>query len=175
MGIENGFMVTHSDIISLFLLGLLGVLVLVIFNFIAFRLWRSYRIKRDKNKHEPNWYDLTYFKEKFVGTDIGLTIIAIVCFAIMVGGLLVCGIQAYQNTKVEHIYFENYETEYNTLVNIADTTEDLVNTGIYLRINEYNKEISRLQAQYNDKNFSMNFSGDCDWNEMPLINLGGKS
>ena len=151
---------------------LLPLIFFLVCRFLVYPLWRRRQMRKHGN---DEWYgqwsrftdDNGVFWGGLIVTLAGC-LIAIIC-------LIVMGVGLSNNHALEPQTYAAYKTEYNSLTEIIETTDDLVNTNIYMRINEYNKEIAAFQSQYNNPSLRFNFTGDYDWNALQLITLEGGS
>jgi len=70
----------------------------------------------------------------------------------------------------EEITYAQRQTEYKTIVNILETSNDVVNSDIYLKAFEYNSLITQTQKAIHDPAYSiMAHFLKCDWDSLPLI------
>ena len=158
----------------------IGIIIVAIASYwiiirgIVFHKWQKQKLK-DWPKENKSYFNFKRFREyhgelvpiyKFI---VGL--ICCICCIIMLFALS----QIYRNYQTEETTYQQYITEYNTLTEILNTTTDVVNSEVYLRINEYNKEITAFKAQYNIPNWSYNFTGNFNWNELNIINIKDES
>ncbi len=155
---------------------ILAVIVVywLIARFIACPLYSNWKVKVEKDE----WYlqrKWNHFKNDFEVCFIISEVVTGIVVLFMVIGIGMTEGQIYENHQMEAYTYAMYETEYNNLNNIIETSTDLVNTDIYFRINEYNKEVTAFQSQYNTPAFAFNFTGKCNWNDLQLITLKEKS
>ena len=72
----------------------------------------------------------------------------------------------------EEITYAQRQAEYKTIVNILETSNDVVNSDIYLKAFEYNSIITQTQKAIHDPAYSiMAHFLKCDWDSLPLIEL----
>lgn len=146
----------------------------LIARFIACPLYSNWKAKVE----EDEWYlqrKWSHFKNDFEVWFIISEVVTGITVLFMVIGIGMTEGQIYENHQMEACTYAIYENEYNNLNNIIETSTDLVNTDIYSRINEYNKEVTAFQSQYNTPAFAFNFTSECNWNDLQLITLKGKS
>ena len=104
-------------------------------------------------------------------TSIGmlLSIIFAACLLIFIIVLFVGFIGQIND---EEITYAQRQTEYKTIVNILETSNDVVNSDIYLKAFEYNSIIAQTQKAIHDPAYSiMAHFLKCDWDSLPLIEL----
>lgn len=146
----------------------------LIARFIACPLYSNWKAKVE----EDEWYlrrKWSHFTDHFEVWFVISVVATFVIILFMVIGIGITEGQIYENHQMEACTYATYETEYNNLNSIIETSTDLVNTDIYSRINEYNKEVTAFQSQYNTPAFAFNFTGECNWNDLQLITLKEKS
>ena len=142
--------------------------------FVACPLYTTWKAKVEKDDWylKRKWHRFTNEFETWFIVSAVATGIAVL---FMVIGIGITEAQIYENHQLESYTYAMYKTEYNTLNRIIKTSTDLVNTDIYSRINEYNKEVTAFHSQYNTPAFAFNFTGECNWNDLQLITLKEKS
>lgn len=141
--------------------------------FIAFPLFARYDAKKHNGERWFNsWHRFYSNFETFFTVALATTIVA--------GGLmfiisLIGVVGIYENHICEPIVYEQYKVEYATITNILDKSEDVVNSDVYLRANDYNKEITKLKEASINPNYKFNFTGDYDWSALPTVEIKEKS
>lgn len=141
--------------------------------FIAFPLFARHDTKKNDGER---WFNSWHrFYNHFDTFFIGAIVITVVAGGIMLI-LSIIGIAGiYENHICEPIVYEQYKIEYATITNIIDKSEDVVNSDVYLRANDYNKEITKLKEASTNPNYKLNFTGDYDWSALPTVEIKGKS
>lgn len=72
----------------------------------------------------------------------------------------------------ESVMFAQRQAEYKTVVNILETSTDVVNSDIYVKAFEYNSLITETQTAIHNPAYSiMSHFLKCDWDSLPLIVL----
>ena len=72
----------------------------------------------------------------------------------------------------ESVMFAQRQAEYKTIVNILETSTDVVNSNIYVKAFEYNSLITETQTAIHNPAYSiMTHFLKCDWDSLPLIVL----
>ena len=139
---------------------------------IWFTIWRKSEIENDKDKE---YYNFKRFKDWH---SEGVILIRILFTVVLIFTCVFPSMalhQIYKNHSMEATTYQQYLTEYDTLNDILNSTTDVVNSDVYLRVNEYNKEISKFKSQFNNPKWSYNFTGKLNWNELNMIDIKGES
>ena len=111
-------------------------------------------------------YDL-FLEDTSIGTF--LSIIFAVCVLIFI---IVLFIGFIGQINDEEVTYAQRQAEYKTIVNILETSNDVVNSDIYLKALEYNSLITQTQKAIHDPAYSiMAHFLKCDWDSLPLIEL----
>lgn len=72
----------------------------------------------------------------------------------------------------ESVMFAQRQAEYKTIVNILETSTDIVNSDIYIKAFNYNSLITETQTAIHNPAYSiMSHFLKCDWDSLPLIVL----
>ena len=72
----------------------------------------------------------------------------------------------------ESVMFAQRQAEYKTIVNILETSTDVVNSDIYIKAFEYNSSITEMQTAIHNPAYSiMTHFLKCDWDSLPFIIL----
>ena len=111
----------------------------LIARFIACPLYSNWKTKVKKDE----WYlkhKWSHFTDDFEVWFVVSVVATWVTILFMIIGIGITEGQIYENHQMEACTYATYETEYNNLNSIIETSTDLVNTDIYSRINEYNKD-----------------------------------
>ena len=102
--------------------------------------------------------------------DTTFSIIAfVICFFCVIWFVLaiVC---FYSNIRTEAIEFATRQVEYQTITSILKTSNDIINTDIYIKALEYNSTVIKTQTAINSPTYSiMSHFLKCDWASLPLI------
>ena len=139
---------------------------------IWFKLWQKKEIEDEKDKQ---YYNYKRFKDWHNEETIFIKAAIIILSLITCVFLAVSLHQIYRNHVIEETTYNEYLTEYDTLNSILKSTTDVVNSEVYLRVNEYNKEVSEFKSQFNNPKWSYNFTGQFNWNELNTIDIKGES
>lgn len=72
----------------------------------------------------------------------------------------------------ELVMFAQRQVEYKTIINILETSTDVVNSDIYIKAFNYNSLITETQTAIHNPAYSiMSHFLKCDWDSLPLIVL----
>lgn len=109
--------------------------------------------------------------EEVIGTVVGVIggiigVVLVVCLGFFIIGF-------FQQQAREPVYFEKSYQQQQSLQAAINSTEDIVNTDLYLRAVDFNADLARLQAAQSNPNYSISFSGKVDWTTIPFIEVGG--
>ena len=65
---------------------------------------------------------------------------------------------------------------YDAAIVVSNRYEEpaIINTELYKSAISYNTTLAEIKAKYADLRFSMNFTGNYDWNTIPYIDLKGE-
>ena len=103
----------------------------------------------------------------YVVTQILATIIIIISMFVSV--ILALAIR--ENKDYEESYYTSTIVEAESLKSALEVSEDIVNTGLYERIVNYNSELAYIKTCFNSPNFKPTFSGEYDWNSIDYVLL----
>ena len=95
-------------------------------------------------------------------------IILAVCFIIYDASIVV------SNRYEEPAIYEQYIEKGKVISDSIEVSDDIINTALYNNAISYNTSLAEIKAKYTDPRFSINFTGDYDWNTIPYIELKGE-
>lgn len=99
-------------------------------------------------------------------------IIVLIIFILCIIWFIIATIDFYSSIKTEAIQFATRQIEYQTITSILKTSNDIINTDIYIKALEYNSTVIQTQAAINSPTYSiMSHFLKCDWASLPLIIL----
>ena len=81
---------------------------------------------------------------------------------------------AISNCYEEPAVYEKYVERGKMITDCIEVSDDIINTVLYNNAIDYNTNLAEIKAKYADPRFSMNFTGDYDWNAIPYIDLEGE-
>lgn len=73
--------------------------------------------------------------------------------------------------RCEPVTYQEYLMTQKTLQEAINDSEDIINTDLYLRAVDFNKELASIQFAQADSRYSMSFSGEVDWSKIQPINI----
>ena len=104
--------------------------------------------------------------------DEWIGFVLIILFAICVIWFLLVLFALIDTINGESVMFAQRQAEYKTIVNILETSTDVVNSDIYVKAFEYNSLITETQTAIHNPAYSiMTHFLECDWDSLPLIVL----
>ena len=104
--------------------------------------------------------------------DEWIGFVLIILFAICVIWFLLVLFALIDTINGESVMFAQRQAEYKTIVNILETSTDVVNSDIYVKAFEYNSLITETQTAIHNPAYSiMTHFLKCDWDSLPLIIL----
>lgn len=145
-----------------FILSIVGLLVVLGYFIVTYIC-----VQCGQKKKEYEWYDYGDFSEEHMILTIfmiSLAIIFLICSIVTV-------IDVVNFRMQEGVQYATYLADYKSLYTAMDVTTDVVNTDLYLRIIDYNSEVTRMASLYNSRLFAISFSGHYDWSTLPIIHL----
>ena len=109
-----------------------------------------------------------YFGLEHEGLELILTIICLIC----VVWFLLAIFLMIDTINSEPVMFAQRQAEYKTVINILETSTDVVNSDIYVKAFEYNSLITEMKTAIHDPAYSiMSHFFKCDWDSLPFIVL----
>ena len=82
------------------------------------------------------------------------------------GVIIVLGISVgniYSNRVNEDVVYAEMANKKQALENVVNETEDIINTDLYNQVVSFNTKLGKMQTYSTHPNYSINFSGNCDW------------
>ena len=136
-----------------------------------------YKRYRKRCNKEKTYWTPDSFCEYIFGNKIymGLSFVAGIVFFIFA----VCSTTYDAHIIVSNHYeepaiYEQYVERGKAISDCIEVSDDIINTVLYNNAIDYNTNLAEIKAKYADPRFSMNFTGDCDWNAIPYIDLKGE-
>ena len=104
--------------------------------------------------------------------DSWIGFILIILFAACVIWFLIVLFMLIGSINGESVMFAQRQAEYKIIINILETSTDVVNSDIYVKAFEYNSLITKTQTAIHNPAYSiMSHFLKCDWDSLPLIVL----
>lgn len=160
-----------------FILGIIGVAIPII----CYRI----SIAADRKHWMEKFPDSEYKPDSFLEWVDGGASMEMAPMLITVIGfgaaffLFCCGIYgiidgtstAIENQHQEPANYSSMILEQKTISQSLAVSDDIVNTGLYQKAIEFNSSLAEMQIKYNDPFYSLNFTGNYDWNDIPFVEV----
>ena len=147
------------------------VAITIFFIILPIVVYKQYRKKCDKEK---TYWAPDNFWEYIFGNKIsmGLSFAAGIVFFIMAICFTAYDFTvAISNCYEEPAIYEKYVERGKMITDCIEVSDDIINTELYNNAISYNTTLAEIKAKCTDPNFSMNFTGDYDWDTIPYISL----
>lgn len=135
-------------------------------------VYKQYRKECDKEKIH-HWIPDNFWEYIFDSkASMGFSFVAGIIFFIMIMGFTI-----YDSTVIisnhyeEPAIYEKYVERGKVIADCIEVSDDIINTELYSTAIAYNTNLAEIKAKYADPRFSMNFTGDYDWNAIPYMDL----
>ena len=134
--------------------------------------WRKIRLKSDNywESSHTDFDDYLYDDKHTV-----FNVCAFICGTALltVGFFSLCGNvkTIVQNRIDEPAVYASYVARQETIQDALMVTEDVVNTELYSSAIGFNSQLAQIQAKYHTNFYSLNFTGNCDWDAIKPIDL----
>ena len=139
---------------------------------IMYKRYRKMWAKESASYWKPSsFFDYIFGDKVSMGVSFISGIVCIVlaaCFIIYDASIVV------SNRYEEPAIYEQYVERGKVISDSIEVSNDIINTELYNNAISYNTTLAEIKAKYADPRFSMNFTGDCDWNTIPYIDLKGE-
>lgn len=144
--------------------------------FILFPVISYKRYRRMCAKEKTYWTPSSFFEYIFVDKTIpGVSfILSIACIVLAFGFIIYDAAAVVSNRYEEPAIYEQYVERGKVISDSIEVSSDIINTELYNNAISYNTSLAEIKAKYTDPNFSMNFTGDYDWDAIPYISLKGE-
>ena len=139
-------------------------------------LWKRWARKReDEYKEMGRNYRPDVSFHDWMDYYPGVFMISVICVGVLsvLGtiGLFADTYNICSNRVNESVYYETYKIEGETLRDILEDTEDIVNTMLYMEVVQYNTELTEIKEKSKMPVYSLHFTGEVNWDNIPCINL----
>lgn len=125
---------------------------------------------------EKRWAPSSFFEYIF-GDNIlmGISFVSgIICIVLASCSIVYDTAIVVSNRYEEPAIYEQYVERGKVISDSIEVSNDIINTELYNNAISYNTTLAEIKAKYADPRFSMNFTGNCDWNTIPYIDLKGE-
>lgn len=147
------------------------VAITIFFIVLPLVTYKQYRKKYDK---EESYCDPSDFYEYIFDDKIlmGVSFVAGFIFFILTAGATAYDTYTIiSNHYEEPAIYEQYIEREKVITDCIEISDDIINTDLYNNAIAYNTNLAEIKAKYTDSNFSINFTGDYDWDAIPYISL----
>ena len=134
-------------------------------------MYKRYRKTWDKEKSywSPSGFFEYIFEDKI---PMGISFLSGIVFIILASYFIVYDTATVVSNRYEEpAIYEQYIERGKAISDSIEVSSDIINTELYNNAISYNTSLAEIKAKYTDLNFSMNFTGDYDWNTIPYISL----
>ena len=134
-------------------------------------MYKRYRKTWDKEKTywAPNGFFEYIFEDKI---PMGISFLSGIVFVVLSSCFIVYDAATVVSNRYEEpAIYEQYVERGKVISDSIEVSNDIINTELYNNAISYNTTLAEIKAKYTDPNFSMNFTGDYDWDAIPYISL----
>ena len=151
------------------------IAISIFFILLPIILYKRYR-KMWAKEITAYWKPSSFFDYIFGDKIImGVSFISgIVCIVLASCSIIYDTATVVSNRYEEPAIYEQYVERGKVISDSIEVSSDIINTELYNNAISYNTSLAEIKAKYADPRFSMNFTGDCDWNTIPYIDLKGE-
>ena len=141
--------------------------------FIVLPMIMHKRYKKMWAKEKTYWAPSGFFEYIFEDKiPMGISFISgIVCIVLASCFIIYDTATVISNRYEEPAIYEQYVERGKIINDSIEVSDDIINTELYSTAIAYNTGLAEIKAKYADPRFSMNFTGDYDWNAIPYIDL----
>ena len=147
-------------------------IVLSIF-FIVLPMIMHKRYRKTWDKEKTYWAPSSFFEYIFEDKiPMGISFLSGIVFIILASYFIVYDTATVVSNRYEEpAIYEQYVERGKAISDSIEVSSDIINTELYNNAISYNTSLAEIKAKYTDLNFSMNFTGDYDWDTIPYISL----
>ena len=141
--------------------------------FIVLPMIMHKRYKKMWAKEKTYWAPSGFFEYIFEDKiPMGISFISgIICIILASCSIIYDTAAVISNRYEEPAIYELYVERGKVISDSIEVSNDIINTELYNNAISYNTTLAEIKAKYTDPNFSMNFTGDYDWDTIPYISL----
>ena len=150
------------------------IVLSVFFIILPMIMYKRYRKMCTKEK--VYWTPSSFFEYIF-GDNIlmGISFVSgIICILLASCSIIYDTATVVSNRYEEPAIYEQYVERGKVISDSIEVSNDIINTELYNNAISYNTTLAEIKAKYADPRFSMNFTGNYDWNTIPYIDLKGE-
>ena len=147
-------------------------IVLSIF-FIVLPMIMHKRYRKTWDTEKTYWAPSGFFEYIFEDKiPMGISFVSgIICILLASCCITFDTVAVISNRYEEPAIYEQYVERGKVISDSIEVSNDIINTELYNNAISYNTSLAEIKAKYTDLNFSMNFTGDYDWDTIPYISL----
>ena len=147
-------------------------IVLSVF-FIVLPMIMHKRYRKMWDKEKTYWAPSSFFEYIFEDKiPMGISFVSGIVFIILASYFIVYDTATVVSTRYEEpAIYEQYVERGKAISDSIEVSSDIINTELYNNAISYNTTLAEIKAKCTDPNFSMNFTGDYDWDTIPYISL----
>lgn len=120
----------------------------------------------------PNSFFEYIFEDKIL---MGVSFISGIIFIVLASCSIIYDTATVVSNRYEEpAIYEQYVERGKVISDSIEVSNDIINTELYNNAISYNTTLAEIKAKYTDPRFSMNFTGNYDWNTIPYIELKGE-
>lgn len=160
-----------------FIFDIIWLLIGLAIFFIPIIRWRCWANKERINDEKQGYtasdyhYSFEYWFEDRVFSAILIMALGFVIFLFGFIDICVNGSEIYKTRINENSHYEAMIMRKESLEDVLEVTDDIVNTDLYSQVVAYNAQLATIKSKYTDSRYSINFTGDCDWTAIDYIDL----
>ena len=147
-------------------------IVLSVF-FIVLPMIMHKRYRKMWDKEKTYWAPSSFFEYIFEDKiPMGISFVSGIVFIILASYFIVYDTATVVSNRYEEpAIYEQYVERGKAISDSIEVSSDIINTELYNNAIFYNTTLAEIKAKCTDPNFSMNFTGDYDWDTIPYISL----
>ena len=147
-------------------------IVLSVF-FIVLPMIMHKRYRKMWDKEKTYWAPSSFFEYIFEDKiPMGISFVSGIVFIILASYFIVYDTATVVSNRYEEpAIYEQYVERGKAISDSIEVSSDIINTELYNNAISYNTTLAEIKAKCTDPNFSMNFTGDYDWDTIPYISL----
>ena len=137
-------------------------------------MYKRYRKTWDKEK--TYWAPSSFFEYIFGDkVSMGVSFISGIVLIILASCSIIYDTATVVSNRCEEpAIYEQYVERGKVISDSIEVSNDIINTELYNNAISYNTSLAEIKAKCTDPRFSMNFTGNYDWNTIPYIDLKGE-
>ena len=137
-------------------------------------MYKRYRKTWDKEK--TYWAPSRFFEYIFEDKiPMGISFLSGVIFVVLSSCFIVYDAATVVSNRYEEpAIYEQYVERGKVISDSIEVSNDIINTELYNNAISYNTSLAEIKTKCTDPRFSMNFTGNYDWNTIPYIDLKGE-